>query len=184
MLTRSLPHTHTRTQAHLRVHRHKHAHATKLTGCISTVPSMPFFPIISDDSELPLTTETKLFLRRFGWSHKLWLSTEIHKDPYRCCFTDKSMNASHSPKTPNYAILPEHLRRVHQINPLSLCRVKRYLELYRPNWITGERPQECVTVRFKTVQELDLTQVSLLTPTYLYLFCIALLPCKLHSIWS
>ncbi len=35
-------HTHTHTQAHLRVLRHKHAHTTKLTGCISTVPLMPF----------------------------------------------------------------------------------------------------------------------------------------------
>lgn len=57
--------------------------------------------------------------RWFGWSHMLWLSTKIHKDPYRCCFTDKSMNAPH-PWDSKLLYSAEHLRWVLQIKPLFL----------------------------------------------------------------
>lgn len=64
------------------------------------------------DAFSPLTATTpstvqpqRQNFRRLRWSHILWLSTKIHKDPYHCCFTDESMNASHPPETLDYSIL-------------------------------------------------------------------------------
>lgn len=97
MLTHAHTHSQTCTQAHFRVHRHKHAHTARLTGCISTITLMPFpnqqwqlwAPFDHRDRAVPLG----------DWDEATYFDcqTKIHQDPYRCCFTDKSMNASHPP---------------------------------------------------------------------------------------
>lgn len=42
VLTHGQTHTPTCIQEHFRVHRHRHAHTARITGCTSTIPSMPF----------------------------------------------------------------------------------------------------------------------------------------------